>query len=256
MEEHSLHNTNAAAFKNIEFVAFLVQPDTGCLQVNVGLLLLQKPACLGRSGVWNAEHATSNLADTSSQLTPLRSFLGNLITILRCLFCSQCAVAAGAAVGSDAPGQTESILAAADICCLVVAGLQLVLDVRRLINVLSKAAADSSVDVVEMASRLSAMGYRVTVGAWLSFLPWVLGSAPAAVFGQVAAKRARLQRRGFVSTSKIITTLFTQTTRYCLWCQAATLQQLQGSCKHKMFLPSAGLINCATVFATQQHEAG
>lgn len=32
-------------------------------------------------------------------------------------------------------------------------------------RVLQKEAADGSVDVVEMASRLSAMGYRVTVGA-------------------------------------------------------------------------------------------
>lgn len=43
--------------------------------------------------------------------------------------------------------------------------LQLVLDVRRLMRVLQNEAADGSVDVVELASRLSAMGYRVTVGA-------------------------------------------------------------------------------------------
>lgn len=46
---------------------------------------------------------------------------------------------------------------------LLLSLLQLVLDVRRLMRQLQSESADSSVDVVEMASRLSAMGYRVTV---------------------------------------------------------------------------------------------
>lgn len=49
--------------------------------------------------------------------------------------------------------------------------LQLVLDVRRIMQQLQQPAASqddssssSGVDVVDMASRLSALGYRVTVG--------------------------------------------------------------------------------------------
>jgi hypothetical protein len=43
--------------------------------------------------------------------------------------------------------------------------LQLVLDVRRLMRDQQRDAAEGSVDVVEMASRLCAAGYRVTVRA-------------------------------------------------------------------------------------------
>jgi len=49
------------------------------------------------------------------------------------------------------------------MCAARTCALQLVLDIRRLTRALQEDAADSTVDVVEMASRLSTMGYRVTV---------------------------------------------------------------------------------------------
>jgi hypothetical protein len=50
-------------------------------------------------------------------------------------------------------------------CMAALPLLQLVLDVRRLMRDQQMKAAEGSVDVVEMASRLSAAGYRVTVRA-------------------------------------------------------------------------------------------
>ena len=108
---------------------------------------------------WLPTH--NHLAINCPQLTHLRASAANLAQLRTDLFswlfqvpCTAC----DTVLVFDALCKAAADLSIGPVLCCV----QLVLDVRRLTRVL-KDETDSSIDVAQMASRLSAMGYRVTV---------------------------------------------------------------------------------------------